>query len=67
MLKEPALNEYMRYIQKRCNGSAERCRNETIERVVIESEVRGWLMVQIDKIEAALNQHRYDLFQKILD
>ena len=35
MLKENELNEFIKYIQKRCTTSAEKARNESIEKLTI--------------------------------
>lgn len=53
MMKLPELNEFMKYVQKRCNIAAESSRNSAIERIKIETEVRKTLVdmiLQVQKI-----------------
>jgi hypothetical protein len=47
MMKVPELNEFLKYVQKRCMGSAESSRNAAIERIKIETEVRKCLIDMI--------------------
>jgi hypothetical protein len=47
MMKVPDLNEFLKYVQKRCMGSAESSRNAAIERIKIETEVRKCLIDMI--------------------
>ena len=53
-MKVPDLNEFLKYIQKRCMASAESSRNAAIERIKIESEVRKCLVDMILDIQRRL-------------
>jgi len=53
-MKLPELNEFMKYIQKRCNSSAESSRNSAIEKIKIETEVRKTLVEMILQVQKAI-------------
>ena len=53
-MKLPELNEFLKYVQKRCNSSAESSRNLAIERIKIETEVRKRLMEMIVEVQKQL-------------
>jgi hypothetical protein len=44
----------MKYIQKRCNSSAESSRNTAIERIKIETDVRKTLVEMILQVQKIL-------------
>lgn len=50
-MKVSELNEFLKYIQKRCMSSAESSRSLAIERIKIETEVRKCLVDMIVDVQ----------------
>lgn len=52
MMRVPELNEFLKYIQKRCISAAEQTRFTAIERIKLEAEVRKCLVDVMLEVQA---------------
>lgn len=56
MMKVPELNEFLKYIQKRCINAAEQSRFTAIERIKVEAEVRKCLVDVILEVQTRIDK-----------
>lgn len=57
MMKAAELNDFIRYVQKRCLASADSTRSNAIEIIKIEADVRDVMLHILGKIEQNLKNY----------
>ena len=50
-MKEPELNDFLKYLQKKCTSSAEHSRNGAIDKIKIIAEVKGCMENMMKELE----------------